>query len=101
MGFPFGHSRQLQLHFACTYAVVSRTNIHDPARFAFCGDIISGPARIPFGAGVRDVDLRELRGQSWRFRTRSTGGSRSRRRRGLRSGRCAKALDLTGLRLRA
>ena len=67
MGFTFGHSRQWQLHFACPYAVVSWTNIHDPARLIFCGDIISGPLASPFGAGIRDVDLRELRGQSWRF----------------------------------
>jgi hypothetical protein len=101
MGFPFGHSRQWQLHFACPYAVVSWTNIHDPARFVFCGDIISGPLLSPFGAGVRDVDLRQLRGQSWRFsHTRYWTLSRS----GLAGAQVKalrEALDLSGLRLGA
>jgi hypothetical protein len=54
IGFTFGHSRQWQLHFAGPYAVVSWTNIHDPTRLIFCGDIISGPLASPFGAGIRD-----------------------------------------------
>jgi len=85
--------------FCLPYAVVSWTNLHDPARFAFCGDIISGPLLTPFGAGILDVDLRKLRGQSWRFShtlywTLSRSGSAGPQVKTLRE-----ALDLTGLRL--
>jgi len=100
MSFSFGLSRQRQLHHACPFAVVSWTNIYDPARFVFCGDVISGPLTSRFGAGVRDVDLRELRGQSWRFShtrywTLSRTGAAGTQLKALRE-----ALDLTGLRLR-
>jgi hypothetical protein len=57
-----------QLDHGAPFAVVRWTNIHDPARFIFCGDIISGPVAPAFGPGVRDVDLRrESRRQSRRF----------------------------------
>ena len=100
MCFPFGDPPQWQLHFACPYAVVSWTNVHDPARFVFCGDVISGPLLSPFGAGVRDIDLRQLRGQSWRFSHtlywRLSGSEEAAPQvKALRE-----ALDLTGLRLR-
>ena len=80
--------------------MVSWTNVHDPARFVFCGDIISGPLLSPFGAGVRDIDLRQLRGQSWRFSHtlywRLSGSEEAAPQvKALRE-----ALDLTGLRLR-
>ncbi len=100
MCFPFGDPPEWQLHFACPYAVVSWTNIHDPAWLVFCGDVISGPLLSPFGAGVRDIDLRQLRGQSWRFSHTlywSLSGSEEAapQVKALRE-----ALDLTGLRLR-
>lgn len=56
------------LHHSAPFAAVRWTNIHDPHRFIFCGDIISGPLAPVFGDGIRDVDLRALRGtQSWQF----------------------------------
>lgn len=55
------------LHHAAPFAAVRWTNIHDPARAVFFGDVISGPLGCHFGAGIGDVDLSKLRGQSWRF----------------------------------
>ena len=66
MSFAFGGGRW-QLHHAAPFAVVKWTNIHDPSRFVFCGDLISGPLAPVFGRGIRDVDLATLRGRSWRF----------------------------------
>ena len=64
--FPVG-ADGWQLHHAAPYAVVRWTNIFDPARLIFLGDIISGAVAPAFGPGIVDVDLRTLRGQSWRF----------------------------------
>jgi hypothetical protein len=55
------------LHHAAPFAAVRWTNIHDPHRLIFQGDVISGPVAPIFGAGIRDIDLRELRGQSYVF----------------------------------
>ncbi len=66
MSFEFG-ANDWQLHHAAPFAVVKWTNIHDPSRFVFCGDLISGPLAPAFGPGVKDVDLAKLRGRSWRF----------------------------------
>jgi hypothetical protein len=66
IAFPFG-TKHWQLHHATPFAAVRWTNIHDPARLVILGDQISGPLAPAFGAGVLDVDLRALRGQSWRF----------------------------------
>jgi hypothetical protein len=65
--FPFGSSGEWQLHHAAPFAAVRWTNIHDPSLLVFCGDVISGPVAPVFGPSVIDVDLRKLRGQSWRF----------------------------------
>ena len=97
--FPLGRDRQWQLHHATPFAAVSWTNIHDPSRFIFAGDIISGPLSARFGNGVRDVDLRALRGQSicfshthyWRLSRSGMAGADVRALR--------EALDLSGLRL--
>ncbi len=97
--FPLRKDREWQLHHAAPFAAVSWTNIHDPARLVFAGDIISGPLAFRFGKAVRDVDLRALRGQSigfshtnyWRL---SRAGSAGADVRALRE-----ALDLSGLRL--
>jgi hypothetical protein len=67
LAFPFGTSRQWQLHHASPFAAVRWTNIYDPARLVMFGDLISGPIAPVFGPAVIDVDLRALRGQSWRF----------------------------------
>jgi hypothetical protein len=55
------------MHHAAPFAAVRWTNIHDPHQLIFQGDIISGPVGPVFGAGVRDIDLKALRGQSRRF----------------------------------
>ena len=97
--FPLGRDRQWQLHHATPFAAVSWTNIHDPALLIFAGDIISGPLSARFGNGVRDVDLRALRGQSicfshthyWRLSRSGMAGADVRALR--------EALDLSGQRL--
>jgi hypothetical protein len=71
--FPFNQDRRWQLHHAAPFAATRWTNIHDPARLVFCGDIISSPVAPVLGPAVVDVDLRALRrsrglrAQSWRF----------------------------------
>jgi hypothetical protein len=52
------------LHHAAPFAAVRWTNIYDTHRPILRGDIISGPLAPVFGAGIRDIDLKELRGQS-------------------------------------
>jgi hypothetical protein len=97
--FPLGKDGQWQLHHASPFAAISWTNIHDPARLIFAGDIISGPLAVRFGKCIRDVDLRELRGQSYCFsHTRywqlsKTGPA------GAQVIALREALDLSGLRL--
>jgi pimeloyl-ACP methyl ester carboxylesterase len=65
--FPFGAAGGWQIHHAAPFAAVRWTNIHDPAKLIFFGDVISGPVAPVFGPGVIDIDLRMLRGQSRRF----------------------------------
>lgn len=73
MSFPFTDAKKQkrcwQLHYATPFSAVRWTNIHDPARLIFCGDIVSGPVGgTLFGTGVVDVDLRKTnKKQSWRF----------------------------------
>jgi hypothetical protein len=67
LGFPFGSHRQWQLDHATPFAAIRWTNIYDPARLVFFGDLISGAVAPVFGPAVVDVDLKALRGQSWRF----------------------------------
>jgi hypothetical protein len=64
MSFHFkeGDKRWI-LHHAAPFAAVRWTNIHDPARFIFWGDIVSRPAAPLFGKGVVDVNLRDVRKQ--------------------------------------
>jgi hypothetical protein len=52
------------LHHAAPFAAVRWTNIYDTHRPILRGDIISGPLAPVFGAGIRDIDLKDLRGQS-------------------------------------
>jgi hypothetical protein len=59
--------RQWAMHHAAPFAAVRWTNIYDPHQNIFQGDIISGPLACVFGAGIRDIDLKALRGQSQRF----------------------------------
>lgn len=55
------------LHHASPFAVVRWTNIHDPARWIYRGDLVSGALSGKFGLGVKDVDLSLLRGKSRSF----------------------------------
>ena len=66
LAFPFENG-QWQLHHAAPFAAVRWTNIHDPALLIAFGDLISSPAAPVFGRAVVDVNLKTLRGQSWRF----------------------------------
>jgi hypothetical protein len=52
------------MHHAAPFAAVRWTNIYDPHRLIFAGDIISGPLAPVLGRGIRDINLKELRGQS-------------------------------------
>jgi hypothetical protein len=67
LAFPFGAHREWQLHHASPFAATRWTNIHDPSKLVICGDLISGPVSPVFGPAIDDVDLRAIRGQSWRF----------------------------------
>ncbi len=42
-------------HHAAVFASVRWTNIYFPTRFIFWGDIIGGPLRPVFGAGIKDM----------------------------------------------
>jgi hypothetical protein len=42
------------LHSAAPFAVVRWTNIYDPARLVFSGDIIGGPLARTFGPAIID-----------------------------------------------
>jgi hypothetical protein len=55
------------LHHAAPYAAVRWTNVYDPARLVFCGDVIGGPLAGVFGPAIVDVDLRDFRGPSCSF----------------------------------
>lgn len=57
------------LHHAAPFAVVRWTNIYDPAKLVFFGDIIGGPLAHVLGPAIIDVNLKALRGnrQSWSF----------------------------------
>ena len=66
LAFPFGQGKW-QLHHASPFAAVRWTNIHDPALLIAFGDLISGPVAPVFGHAAIDINLKRLRGQSWRF----------------------------------
>jgi hypothetical protein len=69
MSFPIPPSHKTwELHHAAPFAVVRWTNIYDPAKLVFFGDIIGGPLADVLGPAIIDVDLKKLRGrQSWCF----------------------------------
>ena len=72
MSFPYTDKQQTcwQLHHAAPFSVVRWTNLHDPACFVICGDLVSGPVGGNlYGQGVVDIDLSEINGgkQSWWF----------------------------------
>jgi hypothetical protein len=89
----FVADRQWAMHHAAPFAAVRWTNIHDPHQMIFRGDIISGPLAPVFGVGIRDIDLKALRGQSRHFShtlywTPNAGGSNA------HIGALRKAIDL-------
>jgi hypothetical protein len=55
------------LHHAAPFAAVRWTNIYDPHRRIYQGDVISGPVVPSFGRGIIDISLKALRGQSSQF----------------------------------
>lgn len=55
------------LHHAAPFAAIRWTNIYDPHRLIYQGDVISGPVVPFFGRGIIDISLKALRGQSSRF----------------------------------
>jgi hypothetical protein len=55
------------LHHAAPFAAVRWTNIYDPHHLIYQGDVISGPVAPFFGAGIIDISLKDLRGQSGDF----------------------------------
>jgi hypothetical protein len=62
LSFPVpGNGGVWELHHAAPFAVVRWTNIYDPAKLVFFGDIIGGPVKSAFGPVILDVDLRRLR----------------------------------------
>lgn len=68
MSFPVPPAyRVWELHHAAPFAVVRWTNIYDPAKFVFFGDVIGGPLAAVFGPAIIDVNLKGLRGQSYCF----------------------------------
>jgi hypothetical protein len=69
-GGLFSYFRQDEtwsLHHAAPFAAVRWTNIYDPHRLIYQGDVISGPIAPFFGAGIIDISLKALRGQSSSF----------------------------------
>jgi hypothetical protein len=69
MSFPIPPAHKTwELHHAAPFAVVRWTNIYDPAKLVFFGDIIGGPLADVLGPAIIDVNLKKLRGrQSWCF----------------------------------
>jgi hypothetical protein len=62
LSFPVpGKGGVWELHHAAPFAVVRWTNIYDPTKLVFFGDIIGGPVKSAFGPAILDVDLRRLR----------------------------------------
>jgi hypothetical protein len=62
-----GSPQTWSMHHAAPFAAVRWTNIYDSHRLIFQGDIISGPLAPVFGAGIQDINLKDLRGQSHVF----------------------------------
>jgi hypothetical protein len=50
------------LHHAASFAAVRWTNVYDPARLVFFGDVIGGPLAPFFGSAITDIDLKQRRG---------------------------------------
>ena len=57
ISFPPDDSRR-RLHHAALFGPTRWTNLYFPARFLLFGDLIGGPLRPLFGAGIRDYEVR-------------------------------------------
>jgi hypothetical protein len=60
----FGTPKTWSIHDAAPFSAVRWTNIYDSHRYIFWGDIVSGPLAPVFGSGIRDINLKDLRGQA-------------------------------------
>jgi len=56
-----------RMHHGAAFAAVRWSNVYDPAKWIFFGDLISGPLASTLGNGIEDIDLRKVRGQSSAF----------------------------------
>ena len=64
---PSTRSRTWILHHAAPFAVTRWTNLYDPARLVYQGDLIGGPLRENFGPAVHDVNLAAIDRRSTGF----------------------------------
>jgi hypothetical protein len=55
------------VHHGGPFAVVRWTNVFDPARAIYKGDLVGGPLAASFGPAVEDIDLSSVDGRSRRF----------------------------------
>ena len=55
------------MHHAAPFAAVRWTNLYDPARFVFLGDLIGGPVGDVFGPAIDETNLSTLDGRSRRL----------------------------------
>ena len=68
MTFPDGiGSGRWTMHHAAPFAAVRWTNLYDPARFVFLGDLIGGPVGDVFGPAIDETNLSTLDGRSRRL----------------------------------
>jgi hypothetical protein len=55
------------VHHGGPFAVVRWTNVFDPARAIYKGDLIGGPLAATFGPAIEDIDLSSVDGRSGGF----------------------------------
>jgi hypothetical protein len=55
------------INHGAPFSVVRWTNVYDPSRWVYQGDLIGGPHAPVFGPGVKDIDLSLVDGRSKRF----------------------------------
>jgi hypothetical protein len=60
-------ARLWTVHHGGPFAVVRWTNVFDPDRAVYKGDLIGGPLAGTFGPAIEDIDLSRADGQSGRF----------------------------------
>lgn len=67
MAYPGKAPKSWILHHAAPFAAVRWTNVFDPSRLVFQGDVISGPLATHFGPAVTDVNLAQIDRQATSF----------------------------------